>query len=120
MKIKEWQLLTAVTAAFVLFTLGFFLGRNLTHPAVVTARVAPEVPVMPSIPATEPAFPLDLNAASSGALEFLPGIGEAIALRIVEYREDNGPFQEVTDLLNVEGIGPSKLEEILPYIEIGG
>lgn len=122
MKIKEWRLLTAVTAAFVLFPLGFFLGRNLTRPAVVTAQVAPVPGSMPSIPETnpEPAFPLDLNTATAQELAYLPGIGEVIGQRIVEWREENGGFRDVTELLNVEGIGPTRLEEMLPYIEIGG
>ena len=122
MKIKNRHLLTAITASFVLFTAGFFLGRNLVRPAVVTGRNAPrvEVSLPPEATVPEPEYPLDLNSATAGELEFLPGIGSAIARRITDYREENGPFQEVTDLLNVEGIGPSKLEEILPYIEIGG
>lgn len=122
MKIKKQHLLIAVSVSFVLFSCGFFLGRSLTRPAVVTGRPAPlvQTTLPPELVPSEPAFPLNVNAASAGELDHLPGIGEAIARRIVEYRESCGPFQEVTDLLNVEGIGPSKLEEILPYIETGG
>ncbi len=122
MKIKESWLLAGITAAFILFTGGFYLGKNLVHPAVVTERVAPTAATMPSVPETaaEPAFPLDLNTSTPEELAFLPGIGEVIALRIVEWRDANGGFREITDLLNVEGIGPNRLEEMLPYIEIGG
>ena len=128
MKIKERHLLAGLTAAFVLFTAGLFLGRNLIRPAVVTARIAPTVETMPSsLPAQlettgvpEPEYPLDINSAAAEELDFLPGIGPVIAQRIVEWRESNGPYRDVTELLNVEGIGPSRLEEILPYITIGG
>lgn len=122
MKIKKQHLLIAVSVSFVLFSGGFFLGRSLTRPAVVTGHRAPMVQTAlpPEIVPSEPAFPLNVNAASAGELDHLPGIGEAIARRIVEYREANGPFQGVSELLNVEGIGPAKLEEILPYIETGG
>lgn len=122
MKIKNRHLLIAVSASFVLFTGGFFLGRNLVRPAVVSGRIAPpEITSFPSgVTVPEPVFPLDLNTATAGELEFLPGIGPAIAQRIVTYREESGSFQEITDLLNVNGIGPSTLEELLPYIEIGG
>lgn len=122
MKIKERHLLVGMTASFLLFTGGFFLGRNLTRPAVVTQQIAPVIQTVLSTDATvpEPAFPLNLNTASAEELDFLPGIGQVLALRIVEYRETNGPYRDVSDLLHVNGIGPSKLEDILPYIEIGG
>ena len=122
MKIKKQHLLIAVAASFVLFSGGFFLGRSLTRPAVLTGRPAPQIQTAlpPEFAPSEPAFPLNVNTATAEELCFLPGIGEVIALRIVEYRESGGAFQEVTDLLNVEGIGLSKLEEILPYIKTGG
>ena len=134
MKIKERQLLIGVTAVFVVFTLGFFLGRNLVRPAVTTERIAPtmqplpeELPTEASDPTEpettacpEPAYPLDINTATAQDFTFLPGIGEVIAQRIVDYREANGDFTELTELLNVEGIGEKRLEQMLPYITIGG
>lgn len=53
---------------------------------------------------------INLNTADAAALEELPGVGPAIAARIVEHREKNGPFTSVDDLLEVSGIGPAKLE----------
>lgn len=53
--------------------------------------------------------PLDLNRASAQELDALPGIGPATAAAIVAYREANGPFASVDDLLEVRGIGPAKL-----------
>jgi competence protein ComEA len=55
---------------------------------------------------------IDLNTADSAALEGLPGVGPAIAQRIVEHREKNGPFTSVDALLEVSGIGPATLEKI--------
>jgi competence protein ComEA len=55
---------------------------------------------------------INVNTASSKELESLPGIGEVLAQRIVEYRETHGPFQNPEDLLKVKGIGPKKLENI--------
>ena len=60
--------------------------------------------------------PLDINTATAAELEILPGIGEVLAGRIVDYRETNGFFSSPEDLLNVDGIGPKTLESILPYI----
>ena len=56
--------------------------------------------------------PVAINTATAPELERLPGIGPVLAQRIVEYREQFGPFQRVEDLLEVEGIGPSKLESL--------
>ena len=50
-----------------------------------------------------------INAASAGDLEQLPGVGPVLAERIATYREDNGPFVVVEDLLAVPGIGEAKL-----------
>ncbi|ATG51845.1 competence protein ComEA [Brachybacterium vulturis] len=56
--------------------------------------------------------PIDLNTAGVAELEELPGVGPAIAQRIVEHREKNGSFTSVESLLEVSGIGPATLEEI--------
>ena len=56
--------------------------------------------------------PIDLNTADAAELEELPGVGPAIAQRILEHREKNGPFTSVDGLLEVSGIGPATLEEI--------
>jgi competence protein ComEA len=52
---------------------------------------------------------IDLNRATAGELEALPGVGPVLAERIVAYRELNGPFAAVEDLLDVGGIGEAKL-----------
>jgi comEA protein len=49
--------------------------------------------------------PLNLNSATTADLEKLPGIGAAMATRILEYRQKNGGFKKVEDLMNVKGIG---------------
>ncbi len=55
---------------------------------------------------------LNLNTATVAQLETLPGIGPALAQRIVDYRTANGPFASLDDLLNVSGIGPAKVDAI--------
>ena len=71
--------------------------------------------------ATEQAVQLlDLNAATAQQLaDSLPGIGPAKAARIVQWRDENGPFPNVQQLLDVHGIGPKTLERLLPLLRVG-
>jgi competence protein ComEA len=62
---------------------------------------------------------ININTASSFELETLPGIGPAIAQRIIEYREANGPFLDIEDIINVSGIGPGTYERIQDLITVG-
>lgn len=62
---------------------------------------------------------LDINAATALELESLPGIGEVLAQRIVAYREENGSFTAVEELMNVEGIGDKKFEALENLVEVG-
>lgn len=57
---------------------------------------------------------IDLNRADEAALEELPGVGPATAAAIVTFREENGPFASIDELLDVPGIGEAKLEQIRP------
>jgi competence protein ComEA len=59
----------------------------------------------------------DLNTATASDLETLPGVGPVLAARIVAFREDNGPFETIEDLLDVPGIGESKLAAIRSALE---
>lgn len=67
---------------------------------------------------SKPSGPININTATKAELMQLPGIGEAMAERIVLYREDHGPFHSPDDLLSVKGIGKKKLENLKPYITI--
>jgi competence protein ComEA len=61
---------------------------------------------------------VNLNTASAADLEALPGIGEVLAQRIVDYRTQHGPFRNVRDLLKVEGIGDKKFDSIKDYVTV--
>ena len=61
---------------------------------------------------------LDLNTASVAQLTELPGIGPALASRIVEYREKAGPFESVTELMNVRGIGEKSFAKLEPRVRV--
>ena len=61
---------------------------------------------------------IDINRAEPWLLEALPGIGEVLAQRIVDYRSQNGPFKRIEDLLKVSGIGEATLDKIKDYITV--
>jgi len=62
--------------------------------------------------------PVDLNTADAETLQKVPGIGEALARRIIEFRNEHGPFEKVDDLLNVRGIGTTSLEKLRPHLTV--
>ncbi|MEY4401757.1 MAG: putative competence protein ComEA [Actinomycetota bacterium] len=61
---------------------------------------------------------VDLNTATADDLDRLPGVGPSTAKAIIDHRTRNGPFASVDDLLNVKGIGPSKLAELRPWVRV--
>ena len=65
--------------------------------------------------ADRPTTPLDINRATAAELEQLPGIGPALAARIIAKRDSMGGFRRVDDLDAVRGIGPAKLQRLRPY-----
>ncbi|MGH2651861.1 MAG: helix-hairpin-helix domain-containing protein [Actinomycetota bacterium] len=61
---------------------------------------------------------ININLATAPELETLPGIGEVLAQRIIDYREEHGPFASVDDLVNVSGIGEATLEELRDLVTV--
>lgn len=66
-----------------------------------------------------PDNPLDINRASAVQLEILPGIGPKKAATIIDFRNANGPFNTIDDLIKVKGIGPKTLAKLHPLVTIG-
>jgi competence protein ComEA len=61
---------------------------------------------------------INLNTATTAQLETLPGIGKSTAERILEYRQKNGGFKRVEDLMNVRGIGEKSFLKMKPLITV--
>lgn len=104
--IRGQGVLLGLTALFLCLLLGLFLHDRAATAAPASVETRLSVPVEEVRP--DPS-PLNLNTAAEEELTALPGIGEALARRIVEYREANGPFESVEQLTEVSGIGPGKL-----------
>jgi competence protein ComEA len=69
-------------------------------------------------PATSPQTPLDLNRATPAELERLPGVGPALALRIIARRDSSGPFRTLEQLDSVRGVGPALLARLKPLLRL--
>ena len=136
MKKQGIFVLLLVTCLFFGFVCGFFLGKNLYHGDIqisplphptTQGNTAPTATSAPSETDTHPTTPpsaspdpipgkININTATKEQLMTLPGIGEKIAENIISYREANGPFTSIAELLNVDLIGEKRLEAIVDLI----
>ena len=113
--------LLLVCCICIAFACGLFIGRNFNHsPVQLTVLPTPTATLPDPSDPTTPTQKININSASLAQLQTLPGIGITLAQRIVDYRQQHGPFSSVGDLINVSGIGEGKLEAILDYITTGG
>lgn len=132
----DWLILL-LSVAFIFFSLGWTVGRlkpsdevrvvmsrqSETAPAAQVSENAEESPSPQATDRSEEEHKnskgkLDLNTASADELDELPGIGEVLARRIIDYREAYGPLNSVEDLLNVDGIGEKKLDAIREFVTV--
>jgi competence protein ComEA len=79
-------------------------------PTLTTAATATPTPVVDRR--------INVNTASATKLEELPGIGPVRANAIVAYRNEHGPFRTVDELILVQGIGPSILDQLRPLVKV--
>jgi competence protein ComEA len=94
------------------------LAAALALSSVAMAQTPPQTP--PTAPAgqtTQPA-PLNLNTATKADLEKLPGVGPAMAQRILDYRQKIGSFKKAEELMNVQGIGEKSFLKLKPLVTV--
>lgn len=93
-----------------------------TRTAIPTS-VSSETELTPSTSSATPAptttGPLDVNRATLDQLEALPGIGPALAQRIIDYRNEHGHFQSLDELANVKGISPRMVDDLRDFVAVG-
>lgn len=120
MKPAKSDIAVLLITAAALAAMAAATPRSGGEAVVLTARPAEStgVPALPAEPSEAGGirYPLDLNTATAEELETLPSIGPARAQRIVEYREEHGPFRYVEDLRNVSGIGEGILAGLMDYV----
>ena len=75
----------------------------------------------PAAAASKPAptAPININTATASDFEALPGVGATTAARIVEYRQKNGPFKKIEELMNVRGLGEKNFLKLKPQLTVG-
>ncbi len=84
----------------------------------------PDINIVPTISTTTATVntvavgKVNINTATVTELCALPGVGEVLAMRIIEYREQHGAFADITELKNVSGIGDKKWEAICEFITV--
>ncbi|HQR79565.1 MAG TPA: helix-hairpin-helix domain-containing protein [Actinomycetota bacterium] len=95
------------------------LARVLVDGEQIRIGLEP-VPATVTAPGTATSgAPIDINTASLEALQAIPGVGPVIATRIVTYREQNGGFQSVEQLMEVSGIGEATFAQMQPMVTVG-
>ncbi len=100
--------------------------RNVLSSVMVAALLAfiPPLVAAQEKPAGRTAPPaakaaVNINTATAAEFEGLPGIGARTAARILEYRQKNGPFKKIEDLMNVRGVGEKSFLKLKPQLTVG-
>lgn len=121
---KASVILLVIFLLFCSTVVGYIAGHRVTDKNIVISyEKVPTVETYPSdgtVKGYAADGKMDINTASVGQLLTLPEIGETLARRIVEYRDQYGEFYSVEDLLLVKGFGEKKLEALREYITVGG
>lgn len=101
----------------LLFAVGTLVAALLAGAPSIQAQ-APKAPAAAKARATA-SVPVNLNSATVAQLQTLPGIGASTAQRILDYRQKNGAYKKIEELMNVKGIGEKSFLKLKPLITVG-
>lgn len=93
-------------------------GTPTPTPEPATATPPAQTTQPPGNPTTNTGQLININTATQAELESLPRIGPAIAQRIIDYRNANGAFTSIEQIMNVKGIGSATFEAIKDFITV--
>jgi comEA protein len=115
LKNKSLVIMIALTLSFMVFIAGYITGISTDRSVVLSENLPTD--------ATTSVYEdgkININTATVSDLIQLPGIGEKLAGNIISYRENNGPFKSMNELIRVEGIGTKKLSILTEYLTVTG